>query len=217
MAEIRTLKLNLLADVNQFGKGIAQAEGSMTGFGSTVSKVSKIASAAFFAMGAAAGYAAIRIGKDSVAAALEDEASQAALAKTLQNVTNATKDTIAQTEKWITKQQLSSGFSDSKLRPALSSLVRVTDDLTEAQKLTTLAMDISRGTGKDLETVSLALAKAHEGNLGALTKLGVPLDENIKKTGDFEAATAKLTELFGGQAATYADTYQGKLDIVNQR
>jgi hypothetical protein len=78
-------------------------------------------------------------------------------------------------------------------------------------------MDISRGTGKDLETVSLALAKAHEGNLGALTKLGVPLDENIKKTGDFEAATAKLTELFGGQAATYADTYQGKLDIVNQR
>lgn len=217
MAEIRTLKLNLLADVNDFGKGINQAETATTGFGNTVSKVSKIASAAFFAMGAAAGYAAIRIGKDSVAAALEDEASQAALAKTLQNVTNATIDTIAQTEKWITKQQLSSGFSDSKLRPALSNLVRVTDDLTEAQKLTTLAMDISRGTGKDLETVSLALAKAHEGNLGALTKLGVPLDENIKKTGDFTAATQQLTDLFGGQAATYADTYQGKLDIVNQR
>lgn len=217
LAEIRTLKLNLLADVNQFGRGITQAETATTGLGATVSKVSKIASAAFIAMGTAAGYAAIRIGKDAVQAAIEDEASQATLAKTLKNVTDATDAQIASTEKWITKQQYATGFSDSTIRKSLENLVRVTDDLSEAQKLNTLAMDISRGTGKDLESVSLALAKAHEGNLGALTRLGVPLDENIKKTGDFEAATKKLSDLFGGQASNYADTYQGKLDIVNQR
>lgn len=217
MAQIRTLKLNLLADVTKFGAGMIEARGDINKLSTTAERAGAKVKAAFIGMGIAAGYAAIRIGKESVQAALEDEASQAQLAKTLENVTGATKNQIAQTEKWISKQQFATGFTDSQLRPALANLVRVTDDVTEAQSLTNLAMDIARGTGKDLETVSLALAKAHEGNLGALTKLGVPLDEATKKTGDFEAAQRKLTELFGGQAANYADTYQGKLDIVNQR
>jgi hypothetical protein len=48
--------------------------------------------------------------------------------------------------------------------------------------------------------------------------MGVPLDDaTFLKSGDFKDITDELTRLFGGQAATYADTYQGKLDIVNQR
>ena len=78
-------------------------------------------------------------------------------------------------------------------------------------------MDISRGTGKDLTTVADNLAKAYDGNEGALKRMGVPLDDNILKSGDFKDITDELTRLFGGQASEYADTYQGKLDIVNQR
>lgn len=217
MAQIRTLKLNLLADVTKFGAGMIEARGDVNKLSTAATRAGQAVAAAFIGMGVAAGYAAVRIGKESVQAAIDDEASQAKLAKTLQNVTDATDKQIASVEKWITKQQYATGFSDTQIRTSLENLVRVTDDVTEAQKLNNLAMDISRGTGKDLESVSLALAKAHEGNLGALTRLGVPLDENIKKTGDFEAATKKLTDLFGGQAATYAETYQGKLDIMNQR
>ena len=66
MADIRTLKLNLLADVNQFGKGLKQAEADTTLFGSTVSKISKRAQLAFAAMAASAGYAAIQIGRAHV-------------------------------------------------------------------------------------------------------------------------------------------------------
>jgi hypothetical protein len=217
LAEIRTLKLNLLADVDQFGRGINQAEASATKLGSTASKVSKIATAAFAAMGTAAAFAAVRIGKDSVQAAIEDEKSQTQLAQALKNVTNATDSQIASTEKWITKQQYATGISDSQLRPALATLTRATGDLTKAQSLTVLAQDIAVGTGKDLESVSLALAKAYNGNLGALTRLGIPLDENIKKTGDFNAASEQLAKLFGGAAAANADTYAGRLAIVQQR
>lgn len=167
-------------------------------------------------MGAAAGYAAIRIGKESVQAAIEDEASHAKLAKTLRNVTNATNSQIASTEKWITSQQLAYGIADTKLRPAYSTLARATKDLGQAQSLTTLAMDIAQGTGKDLEAVSLALAKAYNGNLGALTRLGVPLDANIIKTKDFDAATKVLTETFGGSASAAADTYAGKMARMNE-
>jgi len=217
MAEIRTLKLNMLADVNQFGLGIKQAENSLTGFGGVVNKLSKRAQLAFAAMATSAGYLAIKIGKEAVDAAVADEKSQVTLAKALQNTTNATDEQIASTEKFISKQQMLYGVSDSQLRPAIANLSRATGDLAKSQELTTLAMDISASTGKDLESVSMALAKAYTGNIGALTRLGIPLDENIKKTKDFDAVQAKLAELFGGAAAANADTYAGKLAIVSEK
>ena len=217
MADVRTLKLNLLADVDQFGRGINTAKTNVSSFDKTISKVSKAATAAFYAMAAAAAYSAIRIGKDSVEAAIADQESQALLAKALQNTTKATKAQIASTESWISKQQIAYGVADSKLRPALATLARVTGDVGQAQKLTSLAMDISAATGKDLESVSLALAKAHEGNIGALKRLGIPLDDSIVKTKDFEAATGKLEQLFSGAAATSAETYAGKMRRVSER
>jgi hypothetical protein len=216
LAEIRTLKLNLLADVNQFGRGIAQAEGATTNFGGTVSRVSKLAAAAFAAVAASAGYMAVKLGKDAVNAAIEDEKSQVTLAKALQNTVKATDAQIAATEEYITKQQLLFGVSDTKLRPALGNLARATGDLTKAQDLTNLSLDIAAATGKDVESVSLALAKAYNGNIGALTRLGVPLDDSIIKTRDFETAQAELTKLFGGAAAANADTYAGKLAILSE-
>jgi hypothetical protein len=78
-------------------------------------------------------------------------------------------------------------------------------------------MDISAATGKDLEGVSMALSKAYNGNLGALTRLGVPLDASIIATKDFNAAQAELTRLFGGAAKANTETYAGQLAIVTER
>jgi hypothetical protein len=217
MAQIRTLKLNLLADVTKFGAGMVEARGDVSKLSTAATRAGKAVAAAFTGMAIAAGYAAVRIGKDSVQAAIEDEKAQTQLAQTLRNVVNATDSAISSTEKWITKQQFATGISDNQLRPALATLTRATGDLSKAQSLTNLALDISVGTGKDLESVSLALAKAYNGNLGALTRLGVPLDENIKKTGDFDAAQKALAATFGGAAAANANTYAGRLAIVSER
>ncbi len=217
MAQIRTLKLNLLADVTKFGQGMVEARGDVNKLSTAAERAGKRVAAAFVAMGVAAGYAAVRIGKESVQAAIDDEKAQTQLATTLRNVVAATDANIAATEKWITKQQYATGVSDNALRPALANLTRATGDLQKAQSLTNLALDISVATGKDLESVSLALGKAYNGNLGALTRLGIPLDENIKKTGDFDAAQKALAKTFGGAAAANADTYAGRLAIVSQR
>lgn len=217
MADVRTLKLNLLADVDQFGKGLRTAEGNTKSFSSKMKGYGKVAAGAFAGVAAAAGIMAIKIGTDSVKAAIEDEVSQKKLATTLKNVTKATDDQIKSAEDYISKQQLSYGISDTKLRPALEILTRRTKDLTEAEKLNNLAIDISVGTGKDLETVATALGKAYDGNLTSLKKLGVPLDDNIIKTNDFKAATKQLTDTFGGSAQANTETYQGQLDILNER
>jgi hypothetical protein len=217
MADVRTLKLSLLADVQKFLSGMDQADNATKSFSSKVGKYSKAMAKSFAVAGAAAGAYAIKIGIDGVKAAVEDEASQKQLAEALKNTTNATDAQIASTEDYITKQQLAFGVADTKLRPALANLARATGDVGKAQQLTNLAMDISAATGKDLETVSLTLSKAYNGNIGALTKLGIPLDDAIKKSGDFNLVQGELVRLFGGAAKANTETYAGQLAIVTER
>jgi hypothetical protein len=211
------MKLNLLADVAKFGQGLTQAENDTKSFSSKIGKYSKAMAKSFAIAGAAAGAYAIKIGIDGARAAVEDEASQKQLAEALRNTTDATDDQIASTEEYITKQQLAFGVADTKLRPALANLARATGDVGKAQQLTNLAMDISAATGKDLETVSLTLSKAYNGNIGALAKLGIPLDDAIKKSGDFNLVQGELVRLFGGAAKANTETYAGQLAIVTER
>ena len=184
-------------------KGISAAEKAFGKFGKTGAAVGA-------AFAASTALVVAGLGK-AVNAAIEDQKSQALLAKQLENTTGASRMTIAATEDFITQMQFATGVADDALRPALGSLVRATNDLTVGQDLLNLAMNVSAGTGRDLETVSLALGKAYNGNLGGLTKLGIALDPNIIKTKDFGAAQAELTKQFGGAAAAAANTYEGQL------
>ena len=211
MADIRTLKLSLLADTSQFTSNLNKAENDTRSFGDKIGDTLKKGAVAFAAIAAAAGAAAIAIGVDAVKAAIEDEKSQATLAKTLQNTTKATDAQIKATENYIDKTSRATGITDDQLRPSLDRLVRSTNDVGKAQKLQTLALDIAAGTGKDLAAVSEALGKAYDGNFGALKKLGIPLDENIIKTKNFDAATKAMSETFAGQADIAANTFAGKM------
>lgn len=196
-------------------KGVKQAEGAHDTLGSKLGGFAKNAAIGFAAAGAAAGAFAIKLGVDGVKAAIEDEAAASKLAQTLGNVTGATNAQVAAVEDYITKTTLATGVTDDELRPSLDRLVRSTLDIEEAQKLQALALDISSGSGKSLTAVTEALAKAHDGNFAAIKKLGVPLDENIIKTGDFDAAQKALAETFGGQADVAANTFAGKMGRIS--
>ena len=214
MADIRTLKLALLADTAQFSQGLDKAVSETTSFTNKVDKVIAGAAKAFLGLATAVGTAAFAIGVSAVKAAIEDEKAQVSLAQTLRNTTKATDQQIAATEDYIDATQRATGVADDQLRPSLDRLVRSTGDITKAQKLQKLALDISAGTGKDLATVTEALSKAYDGNLGALKRIGVPLDENIIKTKDFDAATKAMSETFAGQAAAAAETFAGRMNLI---
>jgi hypothetical protein len=190
-------------------KGVNQAQRAFK----NLSGVAKVGAVAFGALG----IAATKYGNDAVRAAAADQKAQLKLAKTLQNVTGATDQAIYATEQFITAQQFATGVSDEQLRPALENLVRATGDIGKAQNLLTLALDVSAGSGRDLEMVSLGLTRALGGNFASLSKLGIVIPENIKKSKDYGALQEYLNKLFGGQAAVAAGTYEGKLAILGQR
>ena len=211
MAGIPKIKITFDADFDQLKAGVKGAQNEVEGFGSKMGGFAKKAGAAFAAAGAAAAaYAGVLL-VDGVKSAIEDEAAQAKLATTLENVTGATKNQISAVEDYITQTALANGITDDKLRPSLDRLVRSTKDVQKAQELQTLALDIAAGTGKDLSAVSEALAKAYDGNLGALKKLGVGIDDSIIKSKNFDAAAAALSKTFEGQASKQAETFQGKM------
>jgi hypothetical protein len=208
----RTLKLSILADVDNLKKGLTQAGDDTDSFGSKLGSFGAKAGAAFAVAGAAAlAYAGVLL-VDGVKSAIADEEAQTKLATTLKNVTGATDAQIAATESWITTQGLSLGITDEELRPALERLTRVTGDVTAAQNLASLAFDVSKGTGKSLEAVSIALGKAFQGNATGLSKLGLELSAAELKSMSFDEQVKYLSETFDGQAKAAAETFAGKMD-----
>jgi len=142
-------------------------------------------------------------------AAMEDQAEQVQLALALENVTGATDAQIKSQEDMITKMSLASGVADSELRPALASLVRGTKDIETANKALALAQDISAGSGKDLATVSDALAKAYGGNMKGLQALSPEIKAMVKDGASLDEIMSVLGGSFGGASAAAAATAEG--------
>lgn len=207
----RALTLKLLADVDNFTKNLKSADTEVKTFGDKVGDFGKKAGLAFAAAGAAAAAYAGKLAIDGVKAAIEDAAAQQKLALTLKNVTGATEAQILATEDYITKTSIAFGVTDDELRPSIERLARATGDLEKAQKLQTVAIDVAAGSGKTLEAVTNAMARAAEGNTTALGKLGIGLTSAQLKTMSLDDITAKLADTFENQAAAKADTFQGKL------
>jgi hypothetical protein len=212
MAGNRTLKLSILADVDDLNKKLKAANGDVETSATGMEKFGKMASAAFAAAAAAAAAYAIKIGVDGVKAAIADEQSQLKLAQSLEKATGATKEQIAATETSIDKMARATGVADDQLRPALARLALSTNSTSKAQELLALALDISTQTGKPLEGVANALGKAYDGNTAALGKLGIGLSSAELKAMSFTQVQTKLSDLFGGAAAKNAETFQGRMD-----
>ena len=213
MAGARTFVVRFLADAEQYKKGIKQVNDGMGGLKTEVSsllpsfKTMAIAGAAAFGAVSAFAFKAVQ-------AAAEDEKSQASLAAQLKRTFGEQQGLTDAVERYISVTQLRTGTSDVELRDSIGTLIRSTGNLKTAQNLLTVAQDVSAATGKDLASVSLALAKASMGQFTALGKLGIPLDESTKKSKDFGAVLATLQDQFGGAADAAANTFGGKLEII---
>lgn len=181
--------------------------------GQASSKISGKAKAA-----AAGGVLALGAGLWNAAeAAVEDEKAATALAKTLENVTGATKDQVKEVEKFISKTSIATGVMDDELRPAFDQLVRATGSTEQAQKLLGLAMDVSAGTGKDLGSVTDALGKAYNGNEKAIKALAPELTDLIKDGASADEVFGTLSKTFAGQMQAQTETTAGKMAILKTR
>ena len=198
--------------------GINKAKQDLSAFDRQVSGVGSSISKSFLGVGAAIGAVfsvttVVDFLKDSTQAALEDEKSMVSLAKAMENMGVAAQN--ASVEDFVLQLALASGVADDQLRPSLQRLIVVTGDVAKSQDALKVAMDVAAGTGRDLDTVSAALARGFSGQTTALQRLGVGLDSALLKSKDMDAITAALSEKFGGQAAAAAETYQGRINRLS--
>ena len=208
----RTLKLSILADVDDLKKKLGEADNAVEGNANKISEFGKKAAAAFAVAAVAAAAYGTKLAIDGVKAAIQDEQAQLRLASALRTATGATDAQIKATEDMILKTSLATGVADEQLRPAFQRLAVSTKDTVEAQKLLNLALDISKGKGIELETVANALGRAQDGNTTALGRLGLGLSKAELSTLSFTEVQSKLSDLYGGAAAANAETFQGKID-----
>lgn len=204
----RKIKIEFLGDSKDLQRAMGDADSKSGRLAGSLKKVGKMAAVG---LGAGLAVGAVALVK-MTQGAIEDEAAQARLEKQLQNSAGATDKQVESVERWITAQGKALGVTDDELRPALEKLVTATGDVKEAQELAALAMDVSAGSGKSLDAVSMALMKAQNGQISGLSRLGIETKNAAGETLTFEQATKNMAETFGGQAATKAETLQGKMD-----
>jgi hypothetical protein len=207
----RTLKLSILADVDDLKKKLGEADKAVETNSNKIAEFGKKAALAFAAAGAAAGAFAI----SAVKAAAEDEVGRKKLEQTIRSNTKATEQQIAAIDDYITKQSIATATTDDVLRPALSRLIRSTKDVTEAQDLLNLAQEISVATGKPLEAVTTALGRAYDGSNTALGRLGIGIDAATLKSQTFDETTEQLKRTYQGFIENEATNAQFKFEQLS--
>lgn len=198
----RTLTLALAADIDGLKKGLDNADKVVKQSSDQIIDFGKKAAAAFAVVGAAATAFAISAVKNAAA----DQAAQRKLEETIRASTNATVEQTKAVGNYINQTSIAIGVTDDELRPALSRLIRSTNDVEKAQELLNLALDITAATGKPLEAVTNALGKAYDGNSTSLGRLGLGLDQSVLKSKDFNSIYETLTKTFGNFAENEALT-----------
>jgi len=195
---------------------ILNSDGAVAGLnrfskGSDVS-VKSMAKMAIGAIGVGAAVSGLtRFLGDASQAAMEDSKSQALLHSTMQKTVGASQDQIAAMEEWIDKTSRAVGVADDELRPALNNLFIAGMDAAGAQEALGLALDISAAKGLSLESVAKAMAKAYQGNMGSLSRLGIQIKDTDGRVLSFDEAMEGAAETMGGAATVAASTLSGEM------
>ena len=148
---------------------------------------------------------------DAANAAMQDQAAQDQLTRSLDKTTTASDAAIKSVDSWITSTSNATAVADDELRPALATLARGTGDLAKAQDGLKIALDVSAATGRPLATVSKALSAAYAGNATALGKLDPHVKAMIKNGASADEVIAAMSTRFKGDAAASADTAAGRM------
>lgn len=188
-------------------KGLKQADKGVKGLQSAVKK---LAGAAGIGLSTAA---VINFGKQAAKAFIADEKAASRLALAVKNLGLGFE--TPRIEEFIAQLSKASGVTDEQLRPAMQKLLQTTGSVAKSTELLTQALDISRGSGVDYETVVNDLSMAYVGQTRGLKKYALGLSNAELKTMSFADVQARLTKQFSGANAAYLDTYAGKMGILS--
>jgi hypothetical protein len=229
-ADWRTLKLEVLAETKQFVKGMDDANRKTESFGDKLNEFSKKASIAFAAAGAVVGAFAIKLGKDSVEAAIKAEAEQNRLNQILLTTNGATQVQIGLLDDQADALQRLGVVSGGNIKVVQAQLATFDLSFESIKRLTPAILDYvtaekgASASADDFKSATNGLAQALNGNFASLTATGFVLDDTTKeliKNGTESERSAALVSVLD---STYKDfnstllgTTEGRLQNVNNQ
>jgi hypothetical protein len=189
------------------GKALRKAKQDVSVFNKQLQGLARTFGVAFSAT------AIVAFGKKAVKAFAEDELAAKSLALQLENTGNAFR--VTEVENYVKSLEKTYAIL-TDLRTPFQTLLNVTGSVDLAQRSLEAALDISAGTGQNLNTVIGAISAGVRGQTKAIKGLNTGIDESIIATGDMNKIMEALEARFSGQAAARLDTYSGKMDVLKK-
>jgi len=185
---IRTLKLSLLADVSEFGKGLDKAGSNFRKFSKGVEQASRFANVAIGAIGAL-GVSAINAASDldETSSAVEQVFGRRSAAQ-LQRFAQTAAQSLGQSRQQALSAAQSFGIFGTSAGLADDDLVEFTTSLV------TLAADLASFNNTDVDTAINALGAALRGESEPIRQYGVLLDAATLKNRALAEGIIETTE-----------------------
>jgi hypothetical protein len=207
MALSQYVAINFLTKFDK--KGLERATKELKGFDKVVATGSFRLRAFAKAGGVAAAAGLAIFTKNSIQAALAQERLDKQLQLTLKSI--GQEFALPDVKNFVADLQRATNITEDALVPALQKLIAQTGDLTSSQYLLGKALDISAGTGADLDTVLNAINKAAIGNYDSIAKLGIGFTTAEAKSMGFIKLMQNLNK-YAGSAEAQTKTFAGQLD-----
>jgi hypothetical protein len=222
MADIRTLKLALLADTKQFIQGLDKADKETRSFSSKLGTALKAGALAFAALGAAAGAMAIKIGKDAIGAASDfsEEISKSRVifgeaSKDIEDFAKTAANSLGQSK----KQAVSAASTFATLGKAAGLTGK---DLSKFSiGFVKLASDLASFNNTSPEDAIQAIGAALRGEAEPIRRYGILLNDATLKNEALALGLIKSTKealspankVLAAQAAIYKQTADAQGDF----
>ena len=207
MALSQYVAINFLTKFDK--KGLERATKELKGFDKVVATGSFRLKAFAKAGGIAAAAGMALFAKNSIQAALAQERLDKQLQLTLRSIGQEFE--LPGVKAFIADLQRATNITEDELVPALRQLVTQTGDLQISQTLLSKSLDISAGTGADLNVVLDAINKAAIGNYKSITNLGIGFTTAEAKSMGFVELMQNLDK-YAGSAEAQTKTFAGQLE-----
>jgi hypothetical protein len=207
MALSQYVAINFLTKFDK--KGLERATKELKGFDKVVATGSFRLKAFAKAGGIAAAAGLAIFTKNSIQAALAQERLDKQLQLTLKSI--GQEFALPDVRNFVADLQRATNITEDQLVPALQKLIAQTGDLSSSQYLLSKALDISAGTGADLDTVLNAINKAAIGSYDSIAKLGIGFTTAEAKSMGFIKLMQNLDK-YAGSAEAQTKTFAGQLD-----
>lgn len=215
LIEIKAIATEAIATFKEVDRELVHMNGVAAASGgamATMNRAAIMASAAMKGLGVgAAAFAAY-----GVHAQMQVESAYARLDQALKNTGQYSKETSDKLHELFDASE-NLGFQNEASANAMGTLVTSMKDVGKATNLYGLAMDLARYKHIDLNDAAFMLSRAARGNARVFSQLGIIMDTSAPKSKAVADAFAQMATVLKDQAAKYAETFQGKLEVLRAK